>query len=92
MYLGEPAPWSLGLASTSSTLRLGVERHRQPSAGDVETPSFLEKLLSGKRDQGDRELGVSLGGLAFVASQGAPRKRLGGREAILLIECFNNVD
>jgi len=25
-------------------------------------PSFMEKLLSGKPDQGDRELGVSLGG------------------------------
>ena len=38
--------------------------------------SFMEKLLSGKRDQGDRELGVSLGGLAFVASQGVPGMEL----------------
>ena len=30
----------------------------------------MEKLLSGKKDQDDQELGVSLGGLAFVASQG----------------------
>ena len=30
----------------------------------------MEKLLSGKQDQCNRELGVSLGGLAFVASQG----------------------
>ena len=30
----------------------------------------MEKLFSRKQDQGDRELGVSLGGLAFVASQG----------------------
>jgi len=37
---------------------------------------FVEKLLSGKRDQGDRELGVSLDGLAFVASQGVPERDL----------------
>jgi hypothetical protein len=29
----------------------------------------MKKLFSEKRDQGDLELGVSLGGLAFVASQ-----------------------
>ena len=29
---------------------------------------------------------------ALVASQEESQKRLGGREAILLIECFNNVD
>jgi len=29
---------------------------------------------------------------ALVASQEESRKRLGGREAILLIECFNNVE
>ena len=34
----------------------------------------MEKLLSGKQDQGDRELGVSPGGLAFVASQGFPEE------------------
>ena len=51
----------------------------------------MEKLFSGKRGQGDRELGVSLGGLAFVASQGSPEE-IDCREAILSIECFNNVD
>jgi len=44
--------------------------------GDVETPSFVEKLLSGKRDQGDQKLGVRLGGLAFVARQGVPERDL----------------
>ena len=49
--------------------------------------SLVEKLLSGTRGQGDR------GDLqALVAMQGESRKRLGGREAILLIEYFNNVD
>ena len=55
--------------------------------GTWRPPSLVEKLLSGTRDQGDR------GDLqALVATQGESRKRLGGREAILLIECFNNVD
>ena len=45
-------------------------------AGDVVTPSFVEKLLSEKRDQGDRELRVIVGGLAFVASQGVPGRNL----------------
>ena len=54
--LGMPTPWSLvGSSATSMTLRLGVERRRQLCAGDVETPPFLVKLLSGKRDQGDRD-------------------------------------
>ena len=39
-------------------------------------PYFVEKLLSGKQDQGDRELCVSLGGLAFVASRGVPERDL----------------
>ena len=51
----------------------------------------MEKLLSGKKDQDDPELGVSLGGLAFVASQGSPDE-IDCREAILSIECFNNVE
>ena len=38
----------------STTLRLGVERRGRPCEGDVKTPSFVEKLLSGNRDQGDR--------------------------------------
>lgn len=36
----------------------------------------MEKLISGKRDHGDRELGVNLGGQAFVASQCVPRRDL----------------
>jgi len=36
----------------------------------------MEKLLNEKRDQGDRELGMSLGVLAFVASQGVPERDL----------------
>ena len=53
--LGVPTPWSLvGSSAMSTTLRFGVERRRQLCAGDVETPPFLVKLLSGKRDQGDR--------------------------------------
>jgi hypothetical protein len=43
-------------------------------------PSFVEKLLSG-------DLVASLGG-----EPKCPRKRLDYREAILLIECFNNVE
>ena len=35
---------------------------------------------------------VSLGGIASMTSQGVPQKRFGGREAILWIECFNNVE
>ena len=47
LVLGVPGPWSLdGSPATSSTLRLGVERR---------PPPFLVKLLSGKRDQGDRD-------------------------------------
>ena len=38
----------------STILRLGVERRGRLCAGDVETPSFMEKLFSGNRDQGDR--------------------------------------
>jgi hypothetical protein len=38
--------------------------------------SFVEKLLSRKWDQGDRELGMNLSGLAFVASQGVPGRNL----------------
>ena len=48
-----------------------MQRRRQLCVGDVETPTFMDKLFSGKLGQGDRELGVSLGGLAFVVSQGS---------------------
>ena len=53
---GALAPWSFeGSPATSSTFRLGVERRRHLCAGDVETPSFVEKLLSGTWGQGDRD-------------------------------------
>ena len=56
-------------------------------AGDVETPILSGEAFSGTRCQDGR------GDLqALVATQGDTRKRLGGREAILLIECFNNMD
>ena len=76
-----PAPWSFGGSpTTSTTLQLGVERRRHLCAGDVETPSFVEKLLSGTRGQGDR------GDLqALVATQEETRERLGGREAKLFM-------
>jgi len=46
----------------------------------VETSSFMEKLLSGTRVQGD------CGDLqALVAMQEETRERLGGREAILFV-------
>ena len=49
-----PSLESWRLAGKSTTLRFGVERRRHLCAGDVETPPFLVKLLSGNRDQGDR--------------------------------------
>ena len=54
---GAPAPWSFeGSPVTSSTLRLGVERQRHLCIfvrGTWRPPSFVEKLLSGTRGQGD---------------------------------------
>jgi hypothetical protein len=48
---------------------------------------FVEKFLSGIGGQGDR------GDLqALVVRVEESRKRLGGREAILSIECFNNME
>ena len=44
--------------------------------GTWSAPSFVEKLFSGKQDQCDRELGMSLGGLALVASQGVSGRDL----------------
>ena len=60
--------------------------------GTWSPPSLVEKLLSGDGIKVTEGLGVSLSGRAFVASQGVPWERLGDREAILLCECFNNVD
>jgi len=48
-----PSLESWWLASKSTTLRLGVKQRGRLFAGDVEAPFFVEKLLSGKRDQGD---------------------------------------
>jgi hypothetical protein len=45
----------------STTLQLGVERRRHLCAGTWRFPSFVEKLLSGKRGQGDRGDLASLG-------------------------------
>jgi hypothetical protein len=42
--------------------RFGVELRRRLCTGDVEIPSFMEKLLSEKRYRGDRGLGESFGG------------------------------
>ena len=52
---GAPVPWSFeGSPATSSTLRLGVERRQHFVRGTWRPPSFVEKLLSGTRGQGDR--------------------------------------
>ena len=78
LVLGVPAPWSLGGSPVmSSTLRLGVEQRRHLCAGDVETPPFLVKLLSGKRDQGDCDC---VHGRYLIAGSNT------------LCECFNNMD
>ena len=54
-YLGEPAPRSIGGSlTTSTTLRLGVKRLDNLVRGTWRPPFFVEKLLSGNRDQGDR--------------------------------------
>ena len=53
---GAPAPWSFeGSLATSSTLRLGVEQRRHFVRGTWRPPSFVEKLLSVTRGQGDRD-------------------------------------
>ena len=35
--------------------RLSAEWRRQFCSRDVETPSFVDKFVNGKRDQGDRD-------------------------------------
>ena len=76
-YLGAPVPWSIVARRQrqrpSDLVWSGVD---DLVRGMWRPPSFVEKLLSGKRDQGDRELGVSLDGLAFVASQGVSERDL----------------
>ena len=77
-------------ASAPSSFEGSPKRHR-PSAlvwsgddnfvrGTWRPPSFVEKLLSGTRGQGDRgDLQV------LVATQEETRERLGGREVILFV-------
>ena len=77
LYLGALTLWSIGGSPASQRpsglVWSGIDNFVQ---GMWRPPSFVEKLLSGKRDQGDRELSVSLDGLAFVASQGVPKRDL----------------
>jgi hypothetical protein len=61
-------------------------------AGDVETAFLVEKLLSGGGIKVTKGAWQVPKWLAFVASQWCSWERLGDREAILLCECFNNVD
>jgi hypothetical protein len=58
----------------------------------VETPSLVEKLLSGGGIKVTKGAWQVPKWLAFVASQVVPWERLGDREAILLCESFHNVD
>ena len=60
-----------------STFRLGVERRRHLCAGTWRPPPFLVKLLSGKRDQVDRDCIL---GRDLIARSNT------------LCECFSNVD
>ena len=54
--LGAPAPWSLeDSPATSCDPPTWCGAATTLCAGDVETPSFVEKLLSGTRGQGDRD-------------------------------------
>ena len=62
--LGAPAPWSFEARRHLGVLKLAGNVIDPPTwcgaattlcAGDVETPSFVEKLLSGTRGQGDRD-------------------------------------
>ena len=76
--LGAPAPWSIGGSST---------RHRPSNLvwsgddilvqGTWRLPSFVDKLLSGKRDQGDRDCVYR-------------RDLVAGSDT--LSECFNNME
>ena len=52
--LGAPAPWSVKLAGNVINPPTWCGAATTLCAGDVETPSFVEKLLSRNRDQDDR--------------------------------------
>ena len=91
LYLGVLALWSFG--GLSASLRpSGLVWSGSDDRVWVtwRPPSFMEKLLSGKWDQGDWEFGVSLWPSLCGKSRG-PWKRVDGWEVILLIECFNNM-
>ena len=53
--LSVPAPWSMKLAGNVIDPLTWCGAATTLCAGDVETPSFVEKLLSGTRGQGDRD-------------------------------------
>ena len=75
----DPPTWS-GAAST--TLYGG--------RGDPH-PSWISSLVeSGIKVTG--KPGMSLSGLAFVASQGVPERDLVAKKSNTISECFNNVD
>jgi len=57
--------------------RLSAEWRRQFCSRDVKTPSFMDKLVNGKRDQGDCD---------------CVKKRDLLSKSNTLRECFNNVD
>ena len=53
--LGAPIPWSVKLAGNVIDPPTWCGAATTLCAGDVETLSFVEKLLSGTRGQGDRD-------------------------------------
>ena len=53
--LGAPAPWSVKLAGNVIDPPTWCGAATTLCTGDVETPIFVEKLLSGTRGQGDRD-------------------------------------
>ena len=53
--LGVPAPWSVKLAGNVIDPPTWCGAATTFLCGVVETPSFVEKLLSGTRGQGDRD-------------------------------------
>jgi hypothetical protein len=61
-------------------------------AGDVETPSFLEKLLSGGGIKVTKGAWQVPKWLALWRVKWCSWEGLGDQKAILLCVCFNNVD
>ena len=53
--LGAPAPWSVKLTDNVIDPPTWCGAATTLCTGDVETPIFVEKLLSGTRGQGDRD-------------------------------------